>query len=529
MDRILKLGASAQTEEVKAETERLTDRVKETFSQHISTNINLPPQDQALTRSCPNADCDGTVQGPDKTTIGNLRRTDIIRNPADPKVLQCTTCKTWHGCKEVLLSAISRSFERLGLTALPETSGLVNKLLTSIKYKMQRDPDAFQYGSEEYQAYMALIQLHVNSHHPNHTFSCKKKGGCLCRFRLPYQWCDTASVCVEKGEKSDVHYIMMNEQREPSGMYVATFNEYMNRIGLSNTNVQFVRTQQLGFYIAASMSKFCRENGEAQSDLERSFMRFDEKILEEEKLRKQRAEAKCAGSKPSADILSEPGQVVDPLPNEQKSTSPKDAGCPRDGSASVSGMSAAPPGEKASSASTSASAPSSASSGDKDDQPPSDFAIGRRRLLSAIFHSSNKQSIAAQMACFINLGTNIFVYSHDFSTLPYKQGLAFLAGETLRCSLSKKNEFDATVFDYAYRGATLADVPWYSFVCRYRLAQKKKDKQRTPATEGMCISCLYMSCIMSNRRDYVPCIRIVDSRVVLASIHDILMLTQLGK
>ena len=93
MERILKLAASAQTADVKVEMENLTERVKETFTHHISTNINLPPQDQALTRSCPNTGCDGTVQGPDKLRIGTLRRTDIVHNPADPKVIKICGCK----------------------------------------------------------------------------------------------------------------------------------------------------------------------------------------------------------------------------------------------------------------------------------------------------------------------------------------------------------------------------------------------------------------------------------------------------
>lgn len=93
MERILKLAASAQTADVKVEMENLTERVKETFTHHISTNINLPPQDQALTRSCPNMGCDGTVQGPDKLRIGTLRRTDIVHNPADPKVIKICGCR----------------------------------------------------------------------------------------------------------------------------------------------------------------------------------------------------------------------------------------------------------------------------------------------------------------------------------------------------------------------------------------------------------------------------------------------------
>ncbi len=482
--RVLELAGAGDAEEAKAEMKVLTERIKECIVAHLSTGIDLPAPEQDRLRTCPDDSCRGVLLGPDDHTLGNLRRFNVQRAP-DPKVLRCGKCAKYFGCKEVQLGAIAAALKRLGLDAMPETGRACTEMLNKIKYNMQRSADAYVYGSETYKAYMALVQLNVNSHDANHTFTCKKKGGMVCRFKIPYLFGEQTSVNVEKEDKSHEHFIMVKEHRDPSAIYTATFNTFLSRIGLCNTNFAFVRSQQLGFYIAAYMSKYCAENAEAQAALEQAFIRIDIQQQEEDRQRQARARQQSTHTTPSAAACScQPASslsdsmadvvdlTVDSFAEDVKHQNATSASRAPRSDAGACPVHSSP----------CASQPHSVTSKDPSsvpDEPLSDYALGRRKVLSAIFHASNKSSVAAQIASFRNLGNDLFFFSHYFCTLPYKQGLAFIKGDAISCNLTKLNELSASVLDYAFRSKDLEKLSWYFFVAQYRLSEKKKSKKST--------------------------------------------------
>ena len=415
VDELLSKGRDADTEAFEALSKRMT----ETLDSFIRTELDLPDTEKPHTRMCLDEKCRGDLTGPDDEKVTALRATNKFHGK-DPKILKCSKCSKEYGCQEVLMPAIEAAFARLNLPELPTGSPKLRKFIQDIKFKLQTQPDSFALGSELHKAVMALVQISSNSHDPNHNPSCNKKKTNVCRFRLPHHPCPESRV--EFSETEDDFFLTVYQQVHPSNMYTASFASLLSALYLCNTNIQYVKSQLLGYYIAAYMSKHCRENDEAHAELERSYRKFYDRLDAE---RKEREEKR---------------QSLDQIQDS------------------------------------------------KHDGEPTAQSLGLRKLLSGVSNLSKRDAVAAQAAGHFLLNNGSFFYSHDFATLPYKQGVGFVNGEDVGCRLDKDNSMNATVWDYAYRDPNLQDKSWYDLMGFYKTVPKKKVDDDVIEEDGKMLS-----------------------------------------
>ena len=438
VDELLKKGKDSE----KHAFEELSRRMTETLDNFIRTELDLPDRESTLTRTCLDQKCGGTLIGPNDEKVEALRATNKYHGK-DPKVLVCTKCKAKYGCQEVLLSAISSAFERLNLSKIPAGSPQLRKFIQDIKFKLQTQPETFELGTDLHQAVMALVQLSSNSHDPNHNPSCNKKKTDVCRFRLPHFPC--AESKVEFNESDEDYYLIVSQKVHPSNMYTASFTSFMSSLFLCNTNTQYVKSQLLGYYIAAYMSKHCRENDEAHAQLESSFRKFYDRLEQERNEREQKR------------------QAAERMEDEKV-------------------------------------------------EEPSAQSLGLRKLLSGVSNLSKTDAVAAQAAGHFLLNNGSFFYSHDFSTLPYKQGIGFINGEDVGCTLAKDNSVNATVWDYAYRNVSLQDKCWYECMGFYKSVQRQRKSSQDLGDEPGMIDVFVMFGLDTETLLFLLCRRIWGAR-----------------
>jgi hypothetical protein len=438
----------------------LQKRLVETMDAHIKTEIQLPEPESKLPMRCLSEDCKGELHGPSDARVAALRGVNK-HHGADPKVLTCVTCSKAYGCNEVLMHAVQVSFDRLNLPSLPTGSRALRKYVENLKFELQTSPEKFQIGTEVHQAAMALIQLTSNSHDPNHTYSCGKKKDGVCRFKLPHLSCAKSDVVCEAGEDDEAgDTLTISQARHASNMYTATFTPELSALWLCNTNSVFVKSQLIAYYLAAYMSKHCRENDDAHSEIEASFSRlYDRLEVEKAERDKQRsAAARRANDRKDSDVdmSMDPADVKS---QDQKQAAPASQ----------------PPLPLRQPESSTSSGTSSSGTPEPTEVPPEPTAarLGIKKLLSGISNISKGDAVAAQAAGHFLLNGEAFIYSHEFSTLPYQQGLAYVRGEDVGCRLTTQNESHASVFDYAYRDTALNSTDWYTFVGSMKLVPKK--------------------------------------------------------
>ena len=430
-----------------------------------------------------------TLIGPSEAKLGHLRVLKV-NHGSDPAVLECSHCKEHYGCRTMLRRAISAALVDAGLPPLPTETHLLKQQVDEYRWTLQADPSRYPIGEEKHTAIMALLQSQVNLHSACHTNTCAKKCNGVCRFKIPYLHAAIEGVFIEQDEEKK-HTLELQFKRSVANIYTAPFNRYVSALFLSNTNMQFVKNQLIAFYISVYMTKTCQASNDAILSAERSLKSY----LERRHTREQTGLSTTVTPSPA------PSLTIDVLSIQSSDTSFSSTTSNMSSSSSImrapvyigstsatSASSVCVPVAAGSSpllstscsstfeedASKTVNAPISSSSSSS---PGNLRQQGIGILQSAAYNFTKYDAIAAPLAAYLLLGGSLFHYSHDFSPLPFRQGVEFLENKPVQTLVDNDHRPSTAVLDYLCRSSILETTSWYRFCQRYEVRRKSKKKK----------------------------------------------------
>lgn len=96
-------------------------------------------------------------------------------------------------------------------------------------------------------------------------------------------------------------------------------------------------------------------------------------------------------------------------------------------------------------------------------------------MLSGARSATNGDSIGAPLCAFAARGNRIFAMSHSTSNVPLAQAIAFLNGDPISVTISRKGSVFATIYDYVYRNGSqyFESMNFWSFIACERKKLRK--------------------------------------------------------
>lgn len=400
----------------------------------IATEVNLPEQDMAVAVTCPT--CQSKLEAPSSAKLAELRRGCA---QIDPKILTCAnqSCKSSFGCQEMLHRAVASAIKRTQpadgkpLPELSDTTGYRQYIAEKV-WKMQLEAPSS--NPEHEQVWTALLQFCNQEHLATHTHSCfKKSGQSSCRFNMPQAPSSTLDITTS----ADVFRpgVVITEKRDPANLYTTPTSPDLTRIFTCNTNVKYVISMMIAYYLGAYITKHSQENATAHANVVHSFAQMENK--------------KRAAAQQQELFPNRPTVVHEFTRNTAASTE-------RSGSTSSSTSDPLAPSTSTSSSSQTAPSESSSTSVNGEQHQVqhtgrTEHSWGLGKTISATYAFTKGETVAAQPAAFYLAGGRTFTFSHDFETVPLAQGQAFLNKEPIRCKLNRDNNLVASVHDYVFR------------------------------------------------------------------------------
>jgi hypothetical protein len=93
--------------------------------------------------------------------------------------------------------------------------------------------------------------------------------------------------------------------------------------------------------------------------------------------------------------------------------------------------------------------------------PNRPYAVGAGTMIAASRAFTSTDAVPAMMAAFCCLGNSTYVMSHKNVTLPLAQGIAYLNNREIQTTVARGGELHAAIIDYVHRPTQLQDVGWY--------------------------------------------------------------------
>jgi hypothetical protein len=88
------------------------------------------------------------------------------------------------------------------------------------------------------------------------------------------------------------------------------------------------------------------------------------------------------------------------------------------------------------------------------------YAVGAGTMIAASRAFTSTDAVPAMMAAFCCLGNSTYVMSHKSVTLPLAQGIAYLSNREIQTTVARGGELHAAIIDYVHRPTQLEDVGW---------------------------------------------------------------------